>query len=605
MNQVRNLAVLIFCALFAFSPALQAMGGKKVSGGSRDVASERDIASVEHESKGVPQLITYDELKKLSPEARAEYIAGVREMIVQLAARGGKDFPMFAGGKSLKETYSLLEALLPEAQAQYTNNRTNAADIRPRYERRQYINNFEKWTCDSSEAIFDYNVGTCIHKSGKTATLLSPCPGGYKSAYLKNGLIARAIGSPSTKYCVPSGSWSDLAPSRRAELSRDTGAESVASYFATRLMGNDKQIGAEIALGGTPKASASAPHLTVPTKDPLRGGDYGCYSTNSKVQYNADIGTCTSSEISRTANCPANDWKRVILVKPGWTDMQRKYFCVTPASWRQLSEKRQIDLTEPVGANAASAADREQAATGSGRRSYAAVEVTLPETRPAATVDAPNDNPATPVVERSQAEEIVQGGAPCAGISKMTCGDKSQRAAKRAAAKEWWQKNSNVCVFGGNISSFSSEDQKDKTCASVYSFSKPKLHCTAGVICNPIVFGAKEDGSAYCSTKYAEATSDCNAQAASPNKWLEANVSSVKDEWNKLRSGMMAACGRNAVREYFCDECNIMMERLASLRLLAFEKGSDGICHAPLAAYENAVTTLKPAAPAAAQPAKQ
>ena len=601
MNQIRNLAVLIFCAMFAISPAVQAMGGKKASSGSRDIASEREVASVEHESKGVPQLISYSELKKLSPEARAEYIAGVRAMIVQLAEKGGKDFPMFAGGKSLEETYSLLEALIPEAHAQYQNTGVKPSDIRPRYERRQYINNFEKWTCDSSEAEFSYYVGTCIYKGKKQPTLLSKCPAGYHSAYMKNTWVQRQMGSPSSKYCVPSGAWERLAPSRKKELSKDTGADSVESHFAVKLFGGqEKQIGAEIALGGTKKLKAVAPHLAVPVKDPLRGDGYDCNSENLKVKYDEDLGTCGAAT-TKDGQCAAADWKKIYIVKQGWTEKQRKFFCVTPASWNKLSSARQEALEFPTGTNAATAAEREQAATGKGRKSYAAVTVTIPKARPAETIDAPNDNPATPEVERSPAEEIVEGGAPCSGISKMTCGAKEQRSEKRAAAKEWWQRNSNVCVFGGNISSFSSEDHKEKTCAAVRSFSNPKLQCAEGVICNPIIFGANEDGSPYCTTKYSEATSDCNAQAASPNKWLEANVTSVKDEWEKLRAGMAQACGRNAVREYFCDECNIMMERLASLRLLALEKGGDGICHAPVMAYESAAKVLQPEAPKAKQ----
>ena len=602
MNQFRIVSVFILCAHFAFSSTALAMSGKKVSGGSRDVASERDVASVEHESKGVPQLITYDELKSLSPERRAEYIEGVRSLIVELAAKGGKNFPMFAGGNTPEESYSLLEALVPAAYAQYENTNSRPQDIKPRYLRRQHLDNMELWTCDSDQAEFNYSVGTCVKKGGKLQTNALTCPSGYRDAHMKTGAIANALGNPYNKFCVPVASWKMLSPKRRSELSSPTGAESVGSYFRTKIVGNEQEIGAQVALGGTAKKKLVPPHLATPAKDALRNGDYGCPSSNPNVQYNEAIGTCTGREISRTQACPAADWQRVILVKEGWTERQRKYFCVTPASWSQLSEKRQLDLKEPVGVNAATSADREQAATGSGRKTYSAVTVTLPPARPADTVDAPSDKPETPVVERSPSEEIAQGGAPCTGISKMTCGDKAQKSEKRKAALDWWKNNENTCIFAGNVSTFVSKDYKEKTCQSVTSFSKPRLSCKEGVICNPIIFGAQADDSAICSTSYETATSDCDSKAGEKGKnaWLEKNLSSVKTEWNKLREGMMQSCGRNAVREYFCEECNVMMERLNSLSLLALNRDGEGVCHAPIMSYES--KTARPAE--AQQPAK-
>ncbi len=134
------------------------------------------------------------------------------------------------------------------------------------------------------------------------------------------------------------------------------------------------------------------------------------------------------------------------------------------------------------------------------------------------------------------------------------------------------------CVFAGNISHYIDNDKRVGRCQAVYNFSyskgKPELSCGSykKIVCNPMVFGVQKDGAPYCVAAKGQATKDCN-EASTPETrmpdFLNQEVDGIRETWDQFANGFNRVCKSQARRQYFCEECNVMMSRLHEMNQLA------------------------------------
>lgn len=625
MKQFHIVTVVFFCAIFAGSN-LFAMGGKKVNaangdGQARDIASEgRDVASFESESKNIPHMLSYEEFRALSPNDRETYLYGVRDMMTSLAGARDKN-SQFLVDSRLQEYRNILDVLLPKADAQWNNfekpkSKMSGGSVRPRFLRN--IGGRETWQsdCDSTDAVFNYDVGTCVEKHGPFHGNATPCDkSNYREVNLARGTVAKFFGAETDHYCVPNASWNQLAVSRRKELVKPEGAQSVASVFS----GSDSKVGAEITFGAAQRVGAVDGALAYPQINEYRGAtsEPTCNSKDQSIKYVADVGTCAKE--AKNNSCESGFTKAYIVTVSGGIirsgSAGKKAYCIPAASMCLLPDSRKTELQNSVKKfesgdnivdNRASSGQQSETleqiqktkelGNGALERQVAgcAAQAGVKVSGNAQAAAKPrkssrSDNGPAP----ASAETVASGNFCKMNFAADKCDDVKSRDDLRKQNEDFYRKNVNTCIYAGNVSHFKTKDNEAKKCEPRYSIPSLKLHCSVGVICNPVVFGVKEDGSAFCATKNdGEATLECDGLASSnPTKasWLADNVDKIKGEYDDLANGINNMCGRNQARNYYCGECNVILNRLNNLNYFVGNKNGAQCVAAKVQGYDDVV----------------
>ncbi len=208
-------------------------------------ASGEIMASSPEAASRVPELLTYQQLVTLSAEKREAYLQGVRRLLVEIAKISEEkgDDMVASQMRELGGRYAALRALVSVAGAESDQPEAAAPaakveDVVPRFIDTGFFS--ENWACEPSRSgrtnfrvRFDPRVGTCV-----SSALLSSGKSCEEGKFVEARLQRRSGGGKgASRYCVPKASWDLLPESRRAALSSEEGAPSVADNFRRKWFG--------------------------------------------------------------------------------------------------------------------------------------------------------------------------------------------------------------------------------------------------------------------------------------------------------------------------------------------------------------------------------
>lgn len=147
----------------------------------------------------------------------------------------------------------------------------------------------------------------------------------------------------------------------------------------------------------------------------------------------------------------------------------------------------------------------------------------------------------------------------------------------------------NTCVYAGNISQYKGPTRARNGCKRV---SESPLKLTTGqplscdnrkdAICNPLLFGVKNDGTAIClPPPHGQVTSRCDkhpiATVENAKTFVTNNVNGLQDAWNDFRNGFNELCyNSKSSHNFHCAECAVMATRLAELNKIVIGNCSGG-----------------------------
>lgn len=165
------------------------------------------------------------------------------------------------------------------------------------------------------------------------------------------------------------------------------------------------------------------------------------------------------------------------------------------------------------------------------------------------------------------------------------------------AREKFYRGPDSLCIYGGNISYYKGGFKKAGGCQPPSQFCfespncensstgdrfKPAFKCgTNEVICNPLIFGIKEDGrTPYCIGRSSNATLTCAEQSENSQDGLKSLLLSDKkrdgsswiqstgfgNAWNQFADQFNNLCSldKNGAA-YFCRECAVIRNRIQSL----------------------------------------
>lgn len=188
------------------------------------------------------RLITYQQFMRLSSDARKAYLRELQDILV-LLEKNQIRYEVASNDDSvwrLKEqiaAFLKMAELLPSAAAE-TIGPVNAGSRRPVIPRWNSLEG--KWLCDPAPPYaFDPTLGTCIFQYERRGSMLSDwtgaCPSGMET--VKNRDVP-------TVRCVPKESWNALSRSRKKEIT--TGVRFSPDFFD----GEDSDFGRKYTHGG-------------------------------------------------------------------------------------------------------------------------------------------------------------------------------------------------------------------------------------------------------------------------------------------------------------------------------------------------------------------
>jgi hypothetical protein len=139
-------------------------------------------------------------------------------------------------------------------------------------------------------------------------------------------------------------------------------------------------------------------------------------------------------------------------------------------------------------------------------------------------------------------------------------------------------KTKRSCLYGGNISSYSTPTPQKNKCAKVRkSKANPaaEKECAekGQIICNPLVFGyGKDKDGKYtepiCVDDGEEATEECDKKAPpdNVNQLFDQDWAGLKESWNAFVKDLKNICTEDqASAQFHCKECNVVYKRLFAL----------------------------------------
>ena len=533
------------------------------------------------------ELLSYNELMKLTPEKREMYLQSVRDLLLELAAISGNDKSEFLvdNAREVEDYIALINFLMPEAGAE-TKNRpaelTSAALTVPVMTGTLH-GKWQKWECPhnltkdfdnaaykgaehtrgrplnpSSRKImmeaqpsrlkkieynnkiylkkttrgdglnFDYRLGTCrVRGNPGTRNGEPACSEGYELVTGQDSQRKQQF-----KACVPIASWDALPSFRQREMKSPTGARDARAMFGLRPDGKPNPSGSAVAIGAVGKLRESS----------------------------------------------------VRDMPPGWKIVK------LPDGTRVL---RAPKPPPPKTAKSVARADGKPAA-GDGSDSKQVSAPIKVEPRKETSTDLPIESeasaeaktPDAPVTEGSQTD--TEGNLNCV-IRETDCSQIDRNAAKKAFFSEADAGNVD-CIFAGNVSQYIDGNKRPGRCQAVYSFSysngSPALSCGSyrKIVCNPLIFGVQKDGSAFCVDAKSNATRDCNTASTKETRSadpLNVTTPGIKESWDSFAKGFNSLCKTQGRRQYFCSECNVMSARVYEMRMMVL--GEQGCGEAKLA----------------------
>jgi hypothetical protein len=198
---------------------------------------------------------------------------------------------------------------------------------------------------------------------------------------------------------------------------------------------------------------------------------------------------------------------------------------------------------------------------------------------------SPASTPAGPVAPTPgpspSAAPQAQGGDACRPTLDR-CEDTmpKTREEQRKARSEFLATNPESCVFAGNISTYDRTSRGYCTPPTRMTYKDASgqsqtLRCTRNqqtrkvqVLCNPMLFGLKEDGTALCVEANATASRSCREQGSvrRADEFLK-KAQNAADLWNDFMGKLNKTCEPNSQsRKYFCGVCRLMFRRLHEMR---------------------------------------
>lgn len=142
--------------------------------------------------------------------------------------------------------------------------------------------------------------------------------------------------------------------------------------------------------------------------------------------------------------------------------------------------------------------------------------------------------------------------------------------------------NERRCVIGGFISRLNSRMK----CTPVTSWtigSGWRGSCPSGqTMCNPLVFGFKEDQKPFCVPLAQMVTTECGSQSARAGNTHERvaeqlmgrtpqtrdlNIDDLADRWREFRRDMAGLCAPGASLEFHCSECSAMHSKMQFMNM--------------------------------------
>ena len=178
---------------------------------------------------------------------------------------------------------------------------------------------------------------------------------------------------------------------------------------------------------------------------------------------------------------------------------------------------------------------------------------------------------------RAQLDKKAEGGSPL-------CTNESINAARA----KFYRGAESLCIYGGNISQYKNGIKKTGNCQPPSQFCfespncenpatngkwKPAYKCASDqVICNPLIFGIKEDQETpFCVHRESNATLQCAEQSSDAKGGLKALLlgdiqAGFSGAWNQFADQFNKLCSLDdSAADFFCRECQTIKSRMIAL----------------------------------------
>ncbi|CAN5524803.1 hypothetical protein BH10BDE1_BH10BDE1_14930 [soil metagenome] len=125
------------------------------------------------------------------------------------------------------------------------------------------------------------------------------------------------------------------------------------------------------------------------------------------------------------------------------------------------------------------------------------------------------------------------------------------------------------CVFAGMLANFDSKNRKCQP-QTEFSLGDKKYTCASGqTMCNPLLFGTVSSTTPICIGRGSNATEQCSKLSSSRDavNFLNRSENGLQEKWDEFRKGLADTCKAGSVSAKFhCVECNIMRARIFDLQ---------------------------------------
>jgi hypothetical protein len=203
------------------------------------------------------------------------------------------------------------------------------------------------------------------------------------------------------------------------------------------------------------------------------------------------------------------------------------------------------------------------------------------------------------------------------------------------ARKKYFRNSDPHCLFGGNLRHYANRDKRPGHCQQPHEFCLSSVHCrkedgsrvtsenpsikcsdSKKILCNPLIFNLDENNEGLCVPPVKNATRACQERATDVEKAMGKNyvpfisrglirngsesMDGLKEAWDSYANELNKICDDSPSKDLYCRECAILKKRAAMLNLLALragKKSANGNCYE----FSPIIKTTEPSPAGAAQ----